>query len=367
MLPFVIAALALGIALVPLYGFFVSLYGGSAAAVQVGFVDNDGSDSSRALLAYCKDDLGYTVNAEQDTSALDGLLVNHNISVIITVPNGFEQGIVSGSDVAKVDVTYTQDYKNLAFVQSYLDQYTGSLRVLASGANGNISAYHSMLANMPAQSPQLSVQATDSTLGQEQSELSAYDNIMGFYGSFSFFILIALAFTVLDDRERGTYARMRLSNMNAVVYIAGLCAASIVLCAVMVAPLLIYFTVSGLGALFHVGALALICIPYALFCIGFAIIAGLFFKGLNAIIALIIGAGVILSMLGGLYWPIQYVPTAIQAIGHFTPQFWFSDAISQFMGVSSGAWPVNFLIIALFALLMFFIAGIRVATRRRKM
>jgi ABC-2 type transport system permease protein len=375
MLPFFIASLLVGLALIPLYSFFAGLYeGGGTSAVQVGFIDEDHTATSAALRTYCAQDLGYAVNDSSDLQNLNDLLANHTLSVIITVPAGFEHSLLTvGASPQQLNISYMQDYQNLFFVQDNLEHYTDALQVMAAGTNHNASRYLQMLAQHPAQSPALHIQAADKTLGQKQAQLSTYQQILGFYASFSFMLLIGLALAVLDDRRRGTFARMRLTSIPVPLYIVGLCAAALVMNAVMLLPLVIFFMASGLGALFNVGALLAVCLPYALFCIGFALITGLVVKSPSGMAAVTVGVGVILSMLGGLYWPISYVPSGLQLLGHFTPQFWFGDALTQFTSATAAAgnggagWLLNVAIIALFALLMFIIASVRIAARRRSM
>jgi ABC-2 type transport system permease protein len=377
MLPFFIASLLVGVALIPIYGFFGGLYSGTTTSpIQIGFVDQDNSTTSTALRTYCQQDLDYTISPQTDSQELNDLLVNHSLSVIITVPSGFQQSLLNGeSSPDPLGITYTQDYQNSAFVKANIGQYVASLRSLAGAAQGDVGRYQQMLAALPNQRPALTIQAADSSLAQKQAALSTYQQIMGFYASFSFMLLIGLALAVLDDRRRGTFARMRLTNIPVPLYIAGLALAALSLNAATLLPIVIFFLASGLGALFNVGALVLVSIPYALFSIGFAMLAGLFIGSATGMAAITVGVGVVLSMLGGLYWPINYVPKALQLLGHLTPQFWYDDALLQFCtasGATGGAtgsnlgWGMDFLILLLFALLMFIIVGIRMAVRRRR-
>ncbi|MDR1016204.1 MAG: ABC transporter permease [Coriobacteriales bacterium] len=392
LLPFFIAALLVGVALVPLFALLCSTYGASGAdPVIVGWIDHDQSATSSALRQYCAQDLGYSVGDQSDPQSLNDQLVNHELSVIVTVPAGFERALVrSGAPLKRSDkpqvvyhkelanssaaasqvitVTYTQNYQNLEFVRANLGQYLTSLKSLSQAAAGSLPRYQSLLAKLPAATPQLSVQTAGSGVSQTEAELSSFQQVIGFYASFSFMMLIGLAFAVYADRRDGTFSRMRLSGVPVPFYLVGVCLAGLTLNIVMLLPLLVYFVATSMAALFALGPLLLLCLVYALFCIGFALLIGLAVSGSGGIAAIQIGAGVILSMLGGLYWPISFVPAALQTVGHFTPQYWLANGLAQISagaGGGSGSWPLSCLIVLLFALLVFIICGLRVALRRR--
>jgi ABC-type multidrug transport system permease subunit len=67
-------------------------------------------------------------------------------------------------------------------------------------------------------------------------------------------------------------------------------------------------------------------------------------------------------MLGGAYFDIDTAPVFMQQLARFTPQYWFIEAINAAVKGENVNWGVDALIILLFALLFFILAGLKFAS-----
>jgi ABC-2 type transport system permease protein len=364
LLPFIIASLLLGCALIPVYEMFDNMYATGDSGDAIGFVDEDGTATSAAVKDYCVNDLHCNVTTAASTDDLNKELLDSSIVAVVTVPKGFEAGILAGSTDTPLQETYMQGYENQAFLQAYLDAYTSSLQVMGTAAAGNATQYHSMLTNLPSSTPQLTIQQADTSIAQREADNQAFEQTIGFFAAFAFMVGIGLALSLIDDRENGIYDRVRLASVRSGVYVAGVCIAGMIMTLAMVVPFLVFIAVIGRASMFHLGELIVLSVLYSLFSVGFSLLIGICIKSRNGVIAVIVGAGVVLSMLGGLFWPISLAPQGLQDLGHFIPQFWFVNATNGFAD-GSGNWLMSSAIIALFALLMFILsAGIRAVRSR---
>ncbi|GHT79396.1 hypothetical protein FACS1894104_4030 [Actinomycetota bacterium] len=379
MLSFNAAALACGILLVVLYPVFVGVFTGAngISAISIGFNDADNSVASQAVEQYCTDTLGLDLEQSNNQSHLDSLLLNKDISVVVEVPQGFEQALLEGAPLP-LKVTFMQDYENQAFLSGYLNSYTSSLQQLAYGAQGSAASFEELIAAASNQVVPLTTIVQDSQQSQRETQLAIRDVLLGFFLMFSFLLGIGLARLMAEDRQQKTYARIKLTSVRSISYIAGLCLAGLVSSIGLLLPLLLFWQIQGLGALFHVAWLAVLGILYMLFVIGISLIVGLFFNTQSAMVTVMVAFDTLLCMLGGAYWPVNIMPDIMQQIAHFTPPYWFMEAVNSldaanlntsqlWVGAASTASENTLLfsviILSLFALLCYLVAAIRFALR----
>ena len=110
-------------------------------------------------------------------------------------------------------------------------------------------------------------------------------------------------------------------------------------------------------------------LAYGIFAIAFALFSGLYMKSRSAIMTCLTGITTIMCTLGGTWFHINLSPPFMQAIARATPQFWFMDAFDTASGSESGfgtSWGLAALVIALFALFFFLLAGLHFVYGRKR-
>ena len=359
-----IGSLAGGLALCVLLIVVTRLLPSMDTPMRLGYINSDSSVVSADFESYMTEKLGIEL-VEGDEAWLEGELVDKHISAIVEVPAGFEQALLDGTEGALL-ATYMDDYANRAFLQSYLESYTGSLQALASYAQSDAGKFSDLLSEAREAEPAVSTIALDELLVQKESDWTVFLLLFGFFVLVSSLITIGVATIVFEDRLNNTYQRVQASGVAAAHYVIGVCVAGLLVAVIMILVFILFSIQQGLGVNIPMGPIFLMSILFALFCVGFALVCGLFCKTRNSCYWVILAVATVFCLLGGAYFPIEYSPQVMQQIAHITPHFWLMETIRQISTGQTDAWIMSSGILALFALLCFLVAGIRFASRQSK-
>lgn len=353
-----LVAVACGIVLCVIYNLMANLEGSYYAGIPVGLLSHEETAITRDFRSYLIDDLGMEVTESEDIEYLNTELVERHIAAVIEVPKGYENAMLSG-EAMPLPVSFLDDYANAAFVQGYLESYTASLATLALGADGDGAQLQEMLGQLHEAMPPLEAQATTGTSLAEITQRGAFRQIMGFYMMFSFLLAFATALQLFDDRTKGLYSRVKGSNVRTIQYLVGICTVGLLDAIALILPFFIYMSIIQPAIGIQLWQAGVLCLLYALFVVGIALVASLYLSTRSAITAAIVGASTITCLLGGAYFPIETSPDFLQKLAHATPQFWFIDALEALQADASASWWLSALVISLFALLCFILSGIR--------
>lgn len=152
---------------------------------------------------------------------------------------------------------------------------------------------------------------------------------MGFqyYGVLLLFIATKLTSIILDDRTRKTTLRISVAPITHFQYLwQNLLAYSVLLTGVNILVVL-------MGVLYHGENLVsplLLLVVYTFFsmtAIGFSLAFYAIIRNKEAASALLTGVIALISMLGGVFWPIQIMPVFIQRLAMFFPTYWYSEGV----------------------------------------
>ena len=158
---------------------------------------------------------------------------------------------------------------------------------------------------------------------------------MGFqyYGVLLLFIAARLTAIIIEDRTRKTTLRISVAPITHFQYLwQNLLAYSVLLIGVNGLVVL-------MGVLYHGENLVspvLLFIVYTFFsvtAIGFSLALYAIIRNKEAALALLTGVIALISMLGGVFWPIQIMPVFIQRIAMLLPTYWYSEGIYELLTV----------------------------------
>ena len=329
--------------------------------VPLGIMDSNKSRTVQAFKDYLSDDLGISVVDERDRDFLNSELVEKKIAAIIEIPEGFEKGIINGN-TPDIEVSYMNDYDNVAFVNSYIDGFVQSMDILALSADKSEDSYY----NLMDQREDNSIPVENIALSEDISKRIAEENglylVFGFFLMIAFLVAIGFANLIYSDRINGTFDRVRITNVRTVQYLIGMCLSSIVCSLILISIFLAYVKITGTYLVFDIFPLFVLSLCYSLMVVGVALIAAVWLNSNNSIMAAIIGLTTLGCILGGAFFPLDYSPEFLQQLAKITPQYWFMDGFRGIVeGSDSSGSGFNACIIVLFALLFFIIAGVRFA------
>lgn len=204
---------------------------------------------------------------------------------------------------------------------------------------------------------------------QDKDNLSgAAQGSMGFTVFFVMFTIIYAVGNVVDDRRNGTWDRMIVTPASKSDIFLGYMLCSFVQGVVQV----LFLIVCGIY-LFHVNwgihitGVLLILISFIICCSSLGLALSSFIKTtsqLNTIAPLLVVAT---AMLGGCYWPLEYVSAPFKIVAKFVPQGWtmigLTDIVVKGKGLSYAILPSIMLI---FMSILFFSVGTYVLNKASK-
>ena len=326
-------------------------------AIRLGFIDRDGSAASTGFARYLEDDLGIGLVLSDDVEKMDTELVEKRISGLVEVPDGFEAALLSGRP-APAELTFMDDYANAAFTRGYIDSYMQSLGVLSIAADGDAAAFDALLAKAQEERIPVGLAEKDTGLQKEQADKTGYRMMLSNFMILGFILTISIASMLFTDRTEGTYRRIKAGRVTSVQYVSSIAAIGVLLMVLLGGPSLVLYSLSGADPGVPIAATAGILGAFSLFTIAFGVFVGVVMPSFGGILALVIAAGTIMSMLGGAWFPIEMAPAFMQTLVKGVPHYWVFEAVGAWQtGEGSPAGPLA--IVLLMAALFFILAGIR--------
>ena len=135
----ILAVLAAGLLAVVFFGGRSMGKADALSGVSVGVIDHDKSAVSEDMVRYMEERLQMRVLASEGENAFRELkseLLDCRISVILEIPEGFEEALLAGR-APEITMTGLDDYENAAFTESYLENYLSRTAMLARAAGGD--------------------------------------------------------------------------------------------------------------------------------------------------------------------------------------------------------------------------------------
>lgn len=358
-----IGALICGLLLCLLYSLIGSMVDHNQSSIPIGIYDKDKTVSSKEFVQYLRGDLKMTVHSEETIDTLNKDLIEKKISAIVEIPSGFEAGLIKQKE-RPLEIYYTDDYKNSAFINGYLNTYVDSAKTLALAADGSSKTYHRLLRDNKNQKASVTVSSADKDAKIKVVEKNGIDVTIGFFLMVSFIMALGFSSMIFTDRKEGTFSRIKIASVSTPQYMVGMCLSSIVSSMFLILPFLLFVGAKGMHIDLSIGVICFLCTIYALIVVGFSLFVAMIINTKNAIMAGIVGFTTVTCILGGAFFPLDYSPAFLQQLARITPQFWFMDTIDILLNHPNEDWWFNAMILLLFAVLFFVLAGVRFAAAR---
>ena len=356
----VAVAVSIGVAMIVLV--VVNSFGAEAIAIKFGFIDRDGSAASSDFARYLKNDMGIELVLSDNVDEMNTALVEKKISGLVETPAGFEAALLSG-DPIPVLLTFMDDYANEAFMKGYIVSYMESIGVAAAAADGDAGVFEEILVNAETGSIPVSVIIKDDEILKQQADKDGFHLLLSFFSMFSFLMSISIATMLFTDRMEGTYRRIKAGRVTSFEYVSSVAAIGALTMLLIGGPAVVLYALSGSDPGVPLPAAVGSLVALSLFVIAFGLLVGLVMPSHGGLVALIVAVTTITSFVSGAWFPIDFAPKLFQTLGHFTPQYWFFEAIKAWQtGAGSPVGPT--LIVLLAAALCFILSGVQFTSNK---
>ncbi len=330
----------------------------NADTVTVGICDHSPEQNKTAtenLKSYFEDALEMEV-VEKDYDSLSKDLIDRKISAIIEVPTDFYKKTADG-EPQKLELTTLGDYENAAFVEAYLNSYMSGVSVLSKAADGNEEMFSEMLGSQKLPN-EIKIAESNAAVDEKALANGAFRSAIGFMTCIIAAITIMISRQIMNDRNLGTYNRMKCSSIKPSEYVLGVSVFGFICCTLMNVIFIAFaYLTSGdisapWGAVF--GAMEL----FGLFSVGLSTVFGLLMNNSMALMTVGVGYATIGSMLGGAWFPISDGLGAVGNIAKIVPQYWLMGMVRGFEdGADINILP-NMCILALAAALSYLVSAV---------
>ncbi len=326
-----------------------------SAPIRAAVVCEEDSALTKEFSAYLTERLGFEQITENREN-FNNMLINKEISAIIEIPEGLEQSLLDGKDVKIRSVTL-DDYENAAYISAYLDVFMQSMDIAAKASGGDRERFESIIGN-----------ASYSSVNIELAEMAKADNDVGAFVPISctlgFVQLLAsgamlfIILGVLDDKQYGTYKRMKCSSVKPFHYIAGTGTAAFLQSLICILPMSVWAIMIGTPNSAEILAGNIL---FALFLSGIGILIALLVNSKAALFTLSGGLVSLGTVAGGSFFPIPENAGMIKIISLVMPYYWLNDIVK-----CTAEQPLlNICILALFAVLTYLAVAVLFSVRKR--
>lgn len=348
-----ILLLALPLALTLIFG---SMFGGGGGSggitvVPLAVVDYDESEVSRYIGEVLDTDSTDIMYFEEDEAREK--VENRDVSVALIIPAGFEQSLKEGSPsgltLVKADL---QESPGLAEEQVTEALYRLQANATVADMGVEISDEHWMELFESAEEkwhpfPAVKVELETVDLEREQTIPTGHRHSSpGFVVMFGMMTVItAGAGTIMQERENGTLARLLSAPLSMIQLfsgkMAGLMAGGIAQMAILIVAGAFLFNVEW-GR--NIPALILLVLALSFASTGFGMLLASVSRTRAQAETAGVMAVVLMSMLGGSWWPVELLPSYMQVMSKTIPSGWamqgFTDLIMRGAGPAEVALPV---------------------------
>lgn len=316
---------------------------------RVGIVDLDDSTITEQIIDYLEQ--SYTISVISKEQAYQNLIKN-KINYIVIFPEGMEKDIRDGNTDVQVKTTSLLGSDMFTFFEEDLNhcinQYTIAGRVTDTEEDMN-----SFLLHMKNASEKFNM-----VTPSKESE-SAGGSQYIFWGFVIFFMIYYNCYfgtKFFEDKKNQLITRVTNTNYNYGQYMSSLVSGALLinLVQLLVIAVVLGFIVKTNSYEVTAG-IAIVLFLAGLIGIALGLFISTVSKSKSMFLALVNIIINVLAMLGGLYWPITYMPNYMITVAKFTPTYWLKESMNKVLDTITLYQNYSLFIVFLFGIVIFFV------------
>ncbi len=288
--------------------------------------DYDGSTASKALISYLE---GTNVRVDKkdgikdEKISMQNALYNRDADVILRIPEGFEEKLVSGEAAGLIDAITIPGTKNSMLIESDLDGFINMTGMYIKAGYDMATATERACTAL-AETAEVSL--PDGENVSKHSNLYTFFSYLGWVMVCMIITGITLVLQVFERKElkdRIECSSYNFLNFNKEV-VLGMAATGALICGVFLTVSLILLN----GQIFSEkgGMYILNMLCYAAVCMAIAFLISKLTakKEVVSMIANVVSLG--MAFLCGIFVPVDFLSDGVIKIAHFLPAYWYNQA-----------------------------------------
>ena len=321
-------------------------------AITIGIVDKDNSTLSSGLSKSLQSIHKVKVLDITEESVYDRA-VSYQTEYTLIIEKGFEDSLIKGEDPV-VKEFYLNEKEKLFYARGAAYNYIYNMKIIASGVNYNREIFFKELENYNNSKLTLkNLEAVSSTTPRTRFA-------MGFLVQFMLYMSIATTGLLLEDKNSGVFYRTLNGPVTLKRYITENIFAFLIVGVIQVTlTFALIRLMFGLDLGNHPLSLYLLFIVFSFVCISLGMWIVSIFKKPIAAYTTILLLTTPLVMLGGCYWPMNFMSETFQRVSHFMPTTYVMVGVEKILYEGKGITGISMeLLVLLIFSGIFMAAGI---------
>ncbi|MBN2851340.1 MAG: ABC transporter permease, partial [Clostridia bacterium] len=299
--------------------FMMLVSGGGSSSISLGIRDMDKSESSRQIIEYLEQSDKYAVSLYEDDSYLTDI-TEKDIRAGIVIPDGFESSLINQQPLM-VELYSIEGVSVLGWLDAFINQ---KISVIFSVSQS--SQYHQLLEGYKDKYLTLKVNEITDLSNKADASQTGFGMYL-FASVFSIWGICALSY---KEKIYRTYQRILTTPARNYHFVFGNILSCMWFAMVhMLISIPVIYLLFDIKDIIPAGDLIvlMLCLYLSTISLGSLLVSTA--KSQSSVSAMNILILSITSMLGGCYWPIDFMPVFMQNIAKVTPQYWFNTAITK--------------------------------------
>jgi len=293
-------------------------------SLTIGVVDNDYSTLSENLIDSLSEIDKLKVIILEEKNVYD-MTVSYQIDYTILIEEGFEAKLLNGEN-PEINEFYLNEKEKLFFTRNSVENFIYNMKTLAAGVDFNKDKFSMALIEYENGKLNLDNEAVTG------NKIPQTRQAMGFLVQFMLYMSVITAGLILEDKNSGVFYRIFYAPVTLKRYIMENLMAFLIVGIIQVTMIIGLMKVAfkmDFGS--NPINMYLLFIVFSIVCISFGIwIISLFKKPIGAYTSIIL-ITTPLVMLGGCYWPMDFMPDIFQKIGLFIPTSWVMKGVDKIL------------------------------------
>jgi ABC-2 type transport system permease protein len=312
-------------------------------SMTIGIADKDNSTLSKRLASNLIKMQKVKVLMIKEDVVYDKT-VSYQIDYALIIEPGFEEKIIKGENPS-IGEFYLAEREKLFYAKNITETFISNMKMLSKGAGYNKETFMKELEKYDNANLQLE------NLANKHDTTPNTRAAMGFLMQFMLYMSVVTAGLLLEDKNNGVYYRTFYGPVTLKRYIAENLSAFLMVGVIQVTMVFILIKVLfGLDMGKHPMALYTLFLMFSLVCVSLGMwLVSMFKKPIGAYTAIMLLTTPFV-MLGGGYWPMNFMPEILQKIAHFLPTTWVMEGTEKIIFDGSGIAGIS---IQLLVLLIF--------------
>lgn len=327
--------------------------------VVMGIVDNDNTKLTNTFIENLE---GKCTVVKVNENEIRSKIISSSIQYAIVIDKGFTEGIIKGEDV-KIKSYSIQETDTAVPLKMYIEHFINAAKNIGTAAGGSHDKFYTGMDYYLDGSFAAEFKSFDFKAFSKDTTLTS----LGFLIMCVMLLSSFAASMILEDKKSNTYYRVFSAPMKIKSYMLQNILSFIAVAAIQIAAVLAamkFIFNADLGP--SIGNLYLVLFVFGIVSVSIGIAISSLSKDTRQASTLTTFIITPFCMLGGCYWPREFMPDILKRIGDFIPTTWALKAAENVLGGSSipGLWR-ELGILFLFALVFFLMSSWRKADAAR--